>query len=102
VADRFRIGRTLQGALTSHVPVGQSLCAQARLGVVMRQQLRLRLGRVRKPLRQHLGKALMVLLPRAPEQRLIRGILDERMLKGIGCLWWYTSLVDNLRLDQPA
>jgi hypothetical protein len=68
----------------------------------MRQQLRLRLSRVGKPLRQHLGQALMVLLPRAPEQRLIRGILDERMLKGIGCLWWYTSLVDNLRLDQPA
>jgi hypothetical protein len=68
----------------------------------MRQQFRLRLSRLGKLLGQHLGNALVVLLPCALEQRLIRHILDEGVLKHIGRLRWRTSLVDNLRLDQPA
>ena len=38
VRDRFHIGRALDGPLARPLPVGNSLLAEARLGVVMRQQ----------------------------------------------------------------
>ena len=43
----------------------------------------------------------MVLLPRALQQRLIGGVLDEGMLEQVGRLWRYPSLVEQFGLDQP-
>ena len=44
---------------------------------------------------QHLGNALMVLLPRAPQQRLIGRVLDQGMLEAVGRLRrqprWYSN-----------
>jgi hypothetical protein len=41
----------------------------------------------------------MILLAEALEQRLIRGILDERVLELTGSLWDHPALVDQLGLD---
>ena len=65
MAEGFHIGRALNGVLASPLPVGHGLSAEARLGVVMRQQLGLGLGHLRKLRLQHLSNALVVLLPRA-------------------------------------
>jgi hypothetical protein len=42
----------------------------------------------------------MVLSPRATQQGLICGILDEGMLERIGGLWWQPLLIQELRLHQ--
>src|SRR5207245_185419 len=49
-------------------------------------QLGLRLDGLRELDLQRLGDALMVLLTGAPQQRLIRHVLDERMLERVGGL----------------
>ena len=49
---------------------------------------------------QHLGNALVVLLPRAPEQRLIGRVLDEGMLERVGGLRRQAPLVEQLGLHQ--
>ena len=71
VADGFQIRRAVARVLARPLPVGNGLLREARLRVVVRQQFRLRLRRVGKPLRQHLRNALMVLLTCTPQQRLI-------------------------------
>ena len=66
----------------------------------MGQQLGLGLGEIGKLRFQHLGNALMVLLPRAPEQRLIGCLLDQGMFEHICGLWWHTALVEQFGLYQ--
>ena len=69
-------------------------------GVVMRQQLGLGLASLWELCLQHLCNALVILLPRALEQRLIGRLLDEGMLEQIRGLWWHTALVEQLGLHQ--
>jgi hypothetical protein len=63
--------------LAGSLPGVHRLRCEAGLSVVLRQQLRLGLSRLRELLGQHLGNALMELLSGAPQQRLIRHVLDE-------------------------
>jgi hypothetical protein len=93
VCHRFQIGRVLNGVLASPLPVDHRLSAKARLGVVMRQEFGLRLGGVGKARLQHLGNALMVLLARAAQQRLIGCVLDQGMLEDVHRLWRQPPLV---------
>jgi hypothetical protein len=60
--DGFHSSRALNGALASPLPVRVGLRTQARLGVVIRQHLRLSLASLGKALLQHLGNPLMVAL----------------------------------------
>ena len=48
VADGFQIGRAVASAFARLLPVGNSRLGEARLGVMMRQQFRLRLGGLQK------------------------------------------------------
>ena len=52
----------------------------------MRQHFGLRLGGLREALGQHLGNALVVLLPGAPQQRLVGRVLNQGVLEGVGRL----------------
>ena len=70
--------------LACPLPVGNGLRDETRLGVVMRQQLGLGLDGLGKLRFQHLGNALVILLPGALEQRLIGRVLDQGMLEDIG------------------
>ena len=83
VADGFQMGRAVAGVLTRPLPVEHCLLGEARLGVVIRQQFRLGLGGLGKLRLQHLGNVLMVPLASAPQQRLIRRILDQGMLEEV-------------------
>jgi hypothetical protein len=67
VVDGFQIGRAVAGLLARPLPVGNSLLSEARLRVVMRQQLGLGLHGLGKLLHQHLCSPLMGLLPRTFE-----------------------------------
>ena len=55
---------------------------------MIRQQFRLRLGRLGKLLGEYLRNALMVLLPCALEERLLGGLLDQGMLEDVRRLRW--------------
>src|SRR5262245_22389202 len=98
VADRFLVGGALERPLPGPLPIGNSRCAEARLGVVLRQQFELYLGRLGKLLGKYLRNALMVLLPCALEERLIGGLLDQGMLEEVSRLRWQPLLVEELCL----
>ena len=94
------MGRASSGAFASPLPVGQGVRRQTGLGVVVGEQLGLGLGQVGKALDQYLRRALMILLPRAPQQRLIGRILHQGMLERIGGVRRHAPLVEHLGLHQ--
>src|SRR5262249_46251450 len=96
------MGRSFDSAVCCHVPVRDGLFDQPCLGVVMCQQFWLALSGLWELRFQDQSDTLMVVLSRAFEQGLIGGVLNEYVLEHVGCLWWYTSLVHNLRLHQSA
>ena len=101
VAHRFRVGRLPERApppAASTPPPAP--CSRRR--VMVGQQLGLRRDRVGEPGFQHLRNLLVVLPPRAVEQRLIRRILDQRVLEEVGGLWRQSTLVEQLRCHQLA
>jgi hypothetical protein len=65
--------------LTGLPPSGEGLLVEARLRVMMGQQLGLGRSGLGKVGRDDVGDVLVVLLPRALEQGLIRRLLDQRM-----------------------
>src|SRR5262247_2650202 len=95
MADRLRIGRALHGTLASPLPVGYGLGVQSCLRVVLREQRGLGLHQHRKALFERLSNLLMDLLPGAVQQRLIRDLLGEDMLKGIGLFWDKAGLIEE-------
>jgi hypothetical protein len=76
MAHGFHIGRAFKGSLASPLPVDDRLRVEAGLSIVVRQQFGLGLGEVWKALDHYLRRALVVLLPCAPQQRLICRILE--------------------------
>src|SRR5262249_60291716 len=75
VLDGFWIGRALQGLLSGPLPVANGLLCEPSLGIIMGQQLGLRLADLGKARLQHLGNALMVLLAGAPPEGMVGGFL---------------------------
>ena len=96
MADRLDVGGALERPLTRPLPMGHRRCAEARLGVMMCQQFGLGLHRLGKLRLQHLRNTLVVLLPCALQERLIGGLLDQRMLEDIRRLGWQPLLVEEL------
>jgi hypothetical protein len=66
----------------------------------MGQQFGLRRDGLGKLCLQDLGNLLMVLLPRAREQRLIGNVLNEGMLEAVRGLGGHTPLIEQFRLHQ--
>jgi hypothetical protein len=68
--------RSRYGPLSRLLPVGNNLLYESPLGVMMRQEFGLVFFRIGKSLFQYVGNLLMVLLPRALKERLIRRVLN--------------------------
>ena len=100
VAQGFLISRVLERPLSCPLPVRERRLVLPRLGVVVGDQLRLGINRLRKALLEHLCNTLMVLLAGALEQRLIGCILDQGMLEEIRRLRGQPLLIEELRLHQ--
>src|SRR2546422_4410426 len=100
--NRLDVRRAFDGYLSRSLPIGNGLCTQARFGVVLRQQFGRCLSRLRKPGFQYLRNPLMILLARTLQEGLSGGVLNEGVLEHIDRLRWHTSLIDDLRLDQPS
>jgi len=100
VLDRFQVGRALQRVLPGVLPVGNRLCGEPGRRIMLRQQLGLRGGALWKLRLQHLRNPLMVLLAGAPQQGLIRRLLDEGVLERVRGLRGHAALYDQFGLDQ--
>jgi hypothetical protein len=68
VANRLEMSRALDSTLACPLPIRHRLDTHAGLGVVMGQELGLRLAEIRKLRFHHLRNALMVLLACTPQQ----------------------------------
>ena len=91
-------GPTAGRALPARCQYPTACSVQSRR-VMVGQQLGLRRDRVGGSGFQHLRNLLVVHTPRAVEQRLIRRILDQRVLEEVGGLW-QSTLVEQLRCHQ--
>ena len=100
VAYGFHIGRAVAGLLACPLPVGHRLLVAARRGVVMCQQFGLCRNDLRKSGFQHLGNALVVVLARTLQQRLIGDILDQCVFEEVGGLRRHASLIEEFGCDE--
>jgi hypothetical protein len=78
------------------------LDGEARLRAVMGQQLRLRLGRLRKALLQRPRDARMLLLPLAAQQGAAGHLLHQRMLEGVAGGGWWAAPQDQPGFEKPG
>ena len=76
-------------------PVADRLDRIAGLGVVMRKQRRIIFGDLGKLGRQHVGDATVPLTTSRSEQRVVGGVLDQRMLESVA-----RSRKESALLDQ--
>ena len=100
MADRFALRRSLPRPQPRLEPVADRLLGQARLGEVVGEQLRLRLGGLREPRLQHLGDPPVELLPLALDQRVVQRVFEEGVLEDVGAPGRPALRVQDLRLHQ--
>jgi hypothetical protein len=93
--DRLR-RRLLSGPL----PVSNGLLAQSRLGQMPGEHLGLVIADLGKTRLQHVRDARVKVLPPGFEQRLVGGVLDQRVLKGVGRLGHRATAKHQFRGDQ--
>ncbi len=95
MGDGFRMCGALDGLLPRLVPITNRLGVETRLRAVMRQEFGLGGSDLGKLRLQHRGNALMIPLPCAAQQRLIRNITDQRVFEKVGGLWWQPTLIQQ-------
>ena len=100
LVDRFDVCRLARRSHAGSVPESDRLRRTIRLRVVMRHQFRLRACHLGKAVFQQLRRPLVILLASALQQRLVRRILDERMLEQVRGLWWCSALKNQARIDE--
>ena len=100
--DRLDVGGAFEGALPRLVPIRNGALLQAGLGVVVRDELGLLLDDVFEPLREHLGDAAVLILARALEHGLVRGVLDEGVLEDVARIGRHPGLVEHLGVHELA
>src|SRR5205807_874696 len=96
MADRFRIGRALDGSLACPLPVENARGDEPRLSVVMRQEFWLGLDSLRKAFFKRVGNLAVILLASALEQCVIGGVLDQSMFEKVSRLGRQSPLKENL------
>ena len=100
VADRLDVRRPLPRPQPRLQPVADALLGQARLGEVMGEQLRPRLGGLRELRFQHLGDPPVELLSLALDQRVVQGILEQRVLEDVAAAGRPALRVQDFSLNQ--
>ena len=96
VTGGFAVSGALQCSSASRLPVQDRLRGQAGLGVMVGQQFGPCFDDLWESGFQCIGDALVVLLARALEQRLVGGLLDQCVLEAVRRLWRAALLVQEL------
>ena len=94
--------RVPRRALARLEPIRHGPFGGARFAVVVGQQLGLRLDDLRELALQQLGDLPVILLAGAPQQRLVGGVLDQRVLEDVAGPRRPAALIEQLGLDQLA
>ena len=81
-------------------PVADRLLGQARLGEVVGEQLRPRLGGLRELRFQHLGDPPVELLPLSLDQRVVQRVFEQGVLEDVSAAGRPALRVQDLRLHQ--
>ena len=99
--DRLDIGRALRRPLAGLSPVGDGRLSEAGLRVVVGEQFGLFLDRLRKLLLQRFGDPAVLDAPIRSEQRVVGGVLDQRVLERVTRLRRVAALEDQLGFGKP-
>ena len=86
--------------LTGLLPVGDCFRGEPGLRKMVGDQLWLTFDHVRETRLQQTGDLLMVPLPGSAQQRLVRGVLNQRMLERVPRACATTSLVEQLGVGE--
>ena len=100
VADCLDLRRPFSRPQPRLQPVPGALLGQARLTEVMGEQLRPGLGRLRELRLQHFGDPPMELLSLPLDQRVVQGVLEQRVLEDVTAAGRPALRVQDLRLNQ--
>jgi hypothetical protein len=100
IADRVVVREAFERAHAREVPVRDGLADESPLQIVMRHQLRPRVGDVGEALGERPRDAAVGLLACAPEQRLIRDVVGQGVLERVLALGKQGGLIEELRRLQ--
>ena len=87
--------------LASSHPVGHGLGRESRLSIVMGQNFRLRFSCIGELLAKNIRNASMEFAPAGLEQRLVRCVLDQRVLERIVRLGRNPANVNQFGVGPP-
>ena len=102
VGDCFRICGALDSLLPRLVPIPDLRCVETCLRTVLRQEFGLGGSGLRKLRLQHSGHTLMIGLPSAAQQRLVRNIADQRVFEEVGGLRWQPALIQQFGVHSAG
>jgi hypothetical protein len=102
VPDRFLDRRSPHCVLGGPLPKGDRRCRQPGLAIVVRDELRAALDGVNEALLQQFRDLAVIMLAGAPQQRLVGGILDQRVLEDVARARRPAALIQQLSLDEAA
>ena len=100
VADGLDLRRPFSRPQPRLEPVPGALLGQARLGEVMGEQLRPRLGRLRELRFQHFGDPPVELLALSLDQRVVQGVFEQRVLEDVTAARRPALRVQDVSLNQ--
>lgn len=102
MADGFGVRRAIAAEQSGPFPIRHGSFGKVRFGEVLREQFRCCCGGLRELSLQHFGDALVMLLPFAFEQRVVRRVLNQRVFEAVADLRWSAFLEDQLRVQKLA
>src|SRR5215475_9552174 len=100
MVDCLQVRPSTHGLFARALAVDDRFAHVARLLVVPCENLQLRLRQLREPRLEYLRDPAMVLLANAPQERVIRGVLDQGVLEDVARLGPDAALVKELRAGQ--
>ena len=96
VRNAFEVRRPFDRALARSLPIVDRPLGQTGLRIVVGHEFGLRSGRQRESFDEGVGNARVKLLPPAHEHRLVRGLLDQRVLEEVRGIGRHTALMEQV------
>ena len=96
MSDGFHVGRASSGQLAGAAPIRDRAFAKAAIREVSGQHFGLGIADLGELSLERFSDMRMQLLTLRLEKRLVRGVLHQRMLEGVGRIGWRAAAEDEL------